>query len=61
MRINGGEVCIPVYANDAAILFEDAYGNRYADPDMKTVLLMYREELAAVCRQKSSRAAYAYD
>ena len=52
MRINGGEVCIPVYANDAAILFEDAYGNRYADPDMKTVLLMYREELAAVCRQK---------
>ena len=52
VRINGGEVCIPVYANDAAILFEDAYGNRYADPDMKTVLLMYREELAAVCRQK---------
>ena len=39
VRINGGEFCIPVYANDAAILFEDAYGNRYADPDMKTVLL----------------------
>ncbi len=53
-RIMDGEVCVPVYAQDAAILFEDAYGNRYVDPNMKMILLMYREDLAAVCRQKVS-------
>lgn len=51
-RISGQEVCVPVYAKDAVILFEDAYGNRYADPNMTSILLMYREDLAKVCRQK---------
>ena len=51
-RVTDGEVCIPVYTQDAAVLFEDAYGNRYVDPNRKTIPLMYREELADVCRKK---------
>lgn len=51
-RITGQEVCIPVYTEDAAILFEDAFGNRYADSDMKLLPLMYREDLVEVCRKK---------
>lgn len=51
-RMTGGEACVPVYTPDAVILFEDAYGNRYVDPNMKMTLLMYREELATVCRKK---------
>lgn len=51
-RVTDGEVCVPIYAQDAAILFEDAYGNRYADPNMKMIPLMYREELVTVCKKK---------
>lgn len=52
-RITGCQVCLPVYAEDSAILFEDAMGNRYCDPDMKQIPLMYREDLVAVCRKKA--------
>lgn len=51
--LENGQACIPIYTENAAILFEDKYGNRYVDPSAKSEQLMYRPELIAACRQQS--------
>ncbi len=48
-----GHACVPVYTDNAAILFEDKKGCRYIDPQCKAEAMMYQPELVAVCRRQS--------
>lgn len=49
-KLTGGEACIPVFTEDAAILFEDAKGNRFIDPEMTCIQLMRRPDLVQICK-----------
>lgn len=44
---------IPVYTENAVLLFEDKYGNRYSDPACKAEPLMYDSNLIAACRRQA--------
>lgn len=48
-----GKACVPVYTDNAAILFEDRKGKRYTDPHCRMDLLMYEPELVSVCKRQS--------
>lgn len=53
VQLENGVACVPVYTDNAAILFEDKYGNRYADPSCRSEQLMYQPELVEACRRQS--------
>ncbi len=50
--LNDGQASLPVYTDNAVVLFEDKEGNRYTDAECRIESLMYKPELIHACRQK---------
>lgn len=55
LRMKNGSICIPVYSEDALILFEDANQIRYGSFDYTSEALMENETFLNLCREKHSR------
>lgn len=51
-KLVNGRASVPVFTEDAAILIEDARGNRFLDRELQQKVLMDRADLVQVCRKK---------
>ena len=53
IQLEQGQACVPVYTENAAILFEDANGSRFSDPGHREEQLMHQADLISACRRQS--------
>ena len=57
ITLKDGQCVTPVYTDDALVLFEDAYGNRFADVSFRADLICSMPELAERCAEVNPDSA----
>lgn len=57
ITLKDGQCVTPVYTEDALVLFEDAYGNRYSDVPFRADLICSMPEMAARCAEVNPDSA----